>query len=323
VNPAIQGYTAAVADALDEAARRAVAGELAAVEQLLATNEALRDAMTDVAVPPRARRAVLQDLLSGRISNAAARVASFAAGAVHAQEVPAAIAWVANHFHKLAEDETATAPVLGHRQARERVGGFAAAVFEDLSVAELEDVEDELFRFARIVGAAPELRFALSDRDLAVEARRGLVDGLLTGKVQRATLLLVDYAVIGGRPRDFVGTVEWLAEHAALARGWRVARVRSGQAVDDDERRKLEETLSRVAGSPVQLQVTVDPTLLAGVDVEIGDLRLDATARGRLERLRDHIVPAGWTDVGFGRVERAVRTGAGRRSPDERGEPRS
>lgn len=155
----------------------------------------------------------------------------------------------------------------------------------------------------------------LGDRDLPSEVRRGVADELLSGKVLPATLRLAGYAVSGGRPRDIVGTLDWLVEQTAAARGWRVARVRAGQEVDRDERTKLEGTLTRLTGSPVELQVTVDPVLLAGVEVEIGDLRLDATARGRLDRLREHMTAGGWQDVGFGRAQRAAATG---RSSGER-----
>jgi F-type H+-transporting ATPase subunit delta len=311
VNPAIQGYTAAVFDTLSEGERRQASADLAGVERLLRGNDPLRDVMTDVAVPARARRAVFEELLTGKVSAPARRLAGFTAGAVHAQEVPAAIAWVANRARHLDEGRVVTEELLGHREARERVGGYAAAVFEDLSAPELEEVEDELFRFGRIVAATPELRAALGDRDFPAVVRRGIVDDLLAGKVHRATGRLADYVVVGGRPRDVVGTLDWLVEQTALARGWRVARVHSGQEVDAEERRRLEATLGRLAGSPVELQVTVDPSLLAGVDVEIGDLRLDATARGRLERLREHVLTKGWTDLGFGRLERAAHEGPG------------
>jgi F-type H+-transporting ATPase subunit delta len=339
VNPAVEGYMAAVVDATPIPARRDLAAEVAAVDRLLQHNADLRAAMTDVTVPARARRAALTELLAGKISPAAARLCGFAAGAVHAQEVPLAIAWVANRLRRVAEtaasqtavpaasqtaapaasqtaapaaSQTAApaasqtaAPLevteepLGHREARERVGGYAAAVLEDLSVAELETVEDELFRFARIVGSTPELRTALSDRDLPASVRCGVVDELLSGKVHQATLRLADYAIVGGRARDVPGTLDWLVEQVASARGWRVARVRAGQEVDDEERFELADRLSRLAGAPVELQVTVDPTLLAGVTVEIGDLQLDATARGRLDRLREHMTTGSWTDLGF------------------------
>ncbi len=304
MNPAVQGYTDAVVDETARDDRPSLASDVAAVDELLRRSAELHAAMTDVAVPARARRAVLSDLLAQRVRASAARLCGFVAGAVHAQEVPAAVSWVASRLRQVAEHETGPEEVLGHRAARDRVGGYAAAVFEDLSVAELETVEDELFRFARIVDASPELRATLGDRDLPTTVRRAVVDDLLAGKVHAATRRLADYAIVGGRPRDAVGTLDWLVEQVARARGWRVAHVRAGQRVDDEERRRLSESLSRLAGSPVELQVTVDPALLAGVDVEIGDLRMDATARGRLERLREHVASGGWTDLGFGRLER-------------------
>ena len=306
MNPAIQGYTAAVVDMTTADARAELASDVAAVDHLLRTNADLHAALTDVTVSGRARRAVVSDLFSTKVSGPAARLCAFAAGAVHAQEVPAAIGWVANRLRQVLEQGTVTEEALGHREARERVGGYASAVFEDLSVPELEAVEDELFRFARIVGATPELRAALGDRDLPTSLRREVVDDLLAGKVHPATMRLADYAIVGGRPRDVVGTLDWLVEQVANARGWRVARVRAGQEVDAEERRSLSERLSRLAGAPVELQVTVDPALLAGVSVEIGDLELDATARGRLERLREHVAAKGWTDLGFGRLGRVA-----------------
>jgi F-type H+-transporting ATPase subunit delta len=309
VNPAIQGYTAAVVDATTADARAGLASDVGAVDLLLRTNADLHAALTDVAVPGRVRRAVVSDLLATKVSEPAARLCAFAAGAVHAQEVPSAIGWVANRLRQVAEQGTVTEEPLGHREARARVGGYATAVFEDLSVPELESVEDELFRFARIVGATPELRAALGDRDLPASLRRGVVDDLLAGKVHPATLRLADYAIVGGRARDVVGTLDWLVEQVADARGWRVARVRAGQEVDAEERRALSERLSRIAGAPVELQVTVDHALLAGVRVEIGDLELDATARGRLDRLREHVAATGWTDLGFGRAAHAVHEG--------------
>lgn len=316
MNPAVEGYTAAVLDGVAGGERAALASDMAAVDRLVRHNADLRAAMTDVAVPGRARRAVLSELLAGKLGAPAPRLSAYVAGAVRAQEVPSALSWVANRLRQVVEEEARTEEMLGHREARERVGGYAAAVFEDLSVAELETVEDELFRFAHIVGATPELRTALGNRDLPVSIRRGVVDQLLAGKVHPATLRLAGYAIVGGRPRDVTGTLDWLVEQAAAARGWRVARVRAGQEVDAEGRRGLSDRLSALAGFPVELQVTVERDLLAGVDVEIGDLKLDATARGRLDRLREHVTTGGWTDLGFGRAERELRTYGGAHDED-------
>ena len=90
-----------------------------------------------------------------------------------------------------------------------------------------------------------------------------------------------------------MATLDGLVEDAARARGWRVARVRAADVVDDAHRRTLAEALTRLAGNPVDLQVTIDAALLGGVVVQVGDLQVDATARGRLDHLREELLPAG------------------------------
>ena len=299
MNPTLQGYAAAVLQApRDEVAR--LADELESVGHAFATNPALRAAFTDTAVDAASRRAVLEDLLGDRVSSEARRAAGFAAAAVRAPDVPAAIGWLAVRARHAAEGQAVDEPALGHSGARERVGGFASAVLAGLPVDRLEEVEDELFRFARIVESTPELRAVLTDRDQPLAARQSLVERLIRGKVQDVTVRLVDYVLAGGRARDVVGTLDWLVERTARERGWRVARVRAAAEVDAPERERLVSSLSRLAGSPVELQVTVDPALLAGVVLEIGDLQIDASARGRLDVLREHMSAANWEHPGPG-----------------------
>jgi F-type H+-transporting ATPase subunit delta len=300
VNPTLQGYTAAVAEKAGPAALGALAADLEAIEQLVLGNSQLRAALTDTAVPGPARRAVVLELLDGKVSSEARRLAAFATGVVDAPEVPPALGWVSTRVRHLAEGQDEE-PGLSLMQSRQRVGGYATAVHEDMSHAELESLEDELFRFARIVGATPALRGALSDRDLAVTARQGVVTELLEGKMPAASLALARYAVTGGRARDIVGTLDFLVESTAQARGWRIARVRAAAAIDDAQRTELTESLGTLAGAPVELQVEVDESLLSGALIRIGDLQVDATARGRIDALREHFAPAGWEPSGFGR----------------------
>ncbi len=245
------------------------------------------------------------DLLEGKVSDArqAPRGLPSPAGAVSAPEVTSALAWLAARMRHLAEGQDDELS-LSLTASRQRVGGYATAVHEDMSTQELESLEDDLFRFARIVAATPQLRSALTDRDLAVEARQGLVSQLLEGKVPAATLAaVVRYVVAGGRAGDVVRARSTsLSEAAAQARGWRIARVTAAAPIEDTQRDALTQSLGALAGAPVELQVEVDESLLSGARIEIGDLQVDATARGRLEALREHLTPsAGWEPTGFGR----------------------
>ena len=187
-------------------------------------------------------------------------------------------------------DDPEDQAVLGRTGSRHRVSGYAAAVFEGVTTTELEEIEDQLFRFARTVEASRPLRSALGDRDLPVSVRQGVISDLFGDKVLAPTARLAAYAVRGGRARDIVATLDALVEDAARARGWRVARVQSAADIDDGQHQGLSEALGRLTGGPVELQVTVDAELLGGVMVEVGDLLVDGTARHRLDELREHLL---------------------------------
>ncbi|HEY6429229.1 MAG TPA: F0F1 ATP synthase subunit delta [Acidimicrobiales bacterium] len=308
MNPTLQGYAAAVMESAGAGGLGTLADDLEAIEQQVLSNGTLRAALSDTAVPGSARRAVMLDLLAGKVSEPARRLAAFGCMAVPAQDVASALAWLGVRVRHAAERQEMEEPPLSLTQARQRVLGFATALYEDMDTGALESLEDDLFRLARIVGATPELRSALTDRDLAVPARQGLVTQLLQGKVPATTLSLVRYAVAGGRARDFVGTLDFLVEQTAQARGWRIARVRAARPIDDAQRASLTEALGSLAGGPVELQVELDETLLSGARIRIGDLQVDATARGRIDALREHLVPADWKPSGFGRAGRESST---------------
>ena len=87
---------------------------------------------------------------------------------------------------------------------------------------------------------------------------------LLEGKVPTTTLALVRYVVTGGRARDFVGTLDYLVEQTAAARGWRIAHVRAAAPIDEAQQTTLSDSLAGLAGGPVELQVVIDEELLSG-----------------------------------------------------------
>ena len=297
MNPALQGYLAAVEEALAASGDlHRAASELRAVAELVDANNELTLALNDGSVPTASRRAVLDDLLDGRVLPEVRSLVHQAVTVVPASEVEASFHWLATQLAVVAERDPDDAVrrddlvVLGRLGSRNRVAGYAAAVFEGVTTPELEEIEDQLFRFARTVEANRALRSALGDRDLPVPVRQGVIADLLGDQVLEATKRLAAFAVRGGRARDIVSTLDALVEDAARARGWRVARVRSADQIDDARRRSLGEALGRLTGGPVELQVTVDPHLLGGVVVQVGDLLVDGSTRHRLDELKEHLL---------------------------------
>ena len=289
MNPALTGYMAAVLGPLDDAARRGVADDLTALASTAASSAGLRAALTDTSIAPTARRAVVADLLEGKVAPPSARIAAFAAFAAQAQDVPVALDDAAMHARHIAAHGVVEEVQVSVLAARARVGGYASALFEELHTEALEGVEDELFGWARAVADQPGLRGALMNRDLPGAERAGVVRDLLEGRVSAVTVSLATYAILGGRPRDLVGILQWLVDRVAAERGWRVARVRAAMRIDDEAREALAETLRALVGRPVELEVAEEPDLIGGALVEVGDLRVDATTRGRLEAIREQL----------------------------------
>ncbi len=315
MNAALQGYLAAMEESLSATHALADAGtELASVADLVDGSTELTLAINDGSVPVPSRRSLLDHLLEGKVRPEVQRLVHQAVTVVPPSELTASFHWLASRLSQAAAREqaagtagaaggtgaraTATATtepedVLGRMGSRHRVSGYAAAVFETVTVADLEEIEDQLFRFARTVESNRRLRSALGDRDLPVEVRQQVIDQLLGDQVLPATRRLAAYAVRGGRARDIVATLDALVEDAARARGWRVARVQAADEVGETQRRDLSEALARLAGNPVDLQVTVDPELLGGVVVQVGDLLVDSSTRHRLDELKEHLLVSG------------------------------
>jgi len=295
VHQFLRGYTMAVlAQAAGAGRGEQIAEDLNAVAHLVSRTNDLALAMTDFAVPAPARRAVLSDLLSSRIEPAALRIVLRSVDTGRVEEFPTTLHELyelAHHVHSLPADTVwAEEPIHGRTSWREYMAGYAEAVLADLGrTTELETVEDELFRFARVIEANPALRSALSDQSTSPERRHVLLDDLLAQKVHAATLQLA-HLMLYGRVRDLVSSLDWLSEQAARARGWRVARVRSGLPLDADERGRLSQALERLTGQPVELQITSDPDAIGGAVIEIGDVLVDASLRRRLEQVQEHLL---------------------------------
>jgi F-type H+-transporting ATPase subunit delta len=152
--------------------------------------------------------------------------------------------------------------------------------------SELEGVEDELFRFGRIVAGDRELDLILSDRLTPVEGKIALLERLLSGRVSPVTLQLLRYTLTTLGAGSAAQAIEGLSEAASRRRGQSVARVTSAVALTDVQEQRLTDVLGRLYGREIGLQVTVDPSVLGGLLVRVGDEVIDGSIAHRLEEAR-------------------------------------
>jgi len=150
----------------------------------------------------------------------------------------------------------------------------------------LDDVEDELFRFGRILDREPELAGLLADTDTPTDGRVGLLDRLLGGKVSPVTATLLRQTVLLPRGRHLYAVAEELAELAAARRQRSIARVATPVRLAPEQEDRLRDTLTRLYGRPMSLQIELDEALLGGLVVRVGGEVIDGSVAGRLEAAR-------------------------------------
>ena len=170
------------------------------------------------------------------------------------------------------------------------IEGYARALFE-VARAEgtLDEVEDELFRFARSYESSDALRNALTDEHIPAEKRQAIVEDLLGGKTTTTTIQLVSMVVGSGRSRDIPAIVDSLVARASSAKQLDVAEVRTAVELTDDQRARLKAALENATGKSINLKTIVDPSVVGGVVATIGDTVIDDTVRTRIEQLKSRL----------------------------------
>ena len=236
---------------------------LYAVAALLDREPSLRRAFTDPASSPDARRGLAQALLGRQLDAAALEVLSDL---------------VAQRWSSPAD----------LRAAVEVLAADAALRAAEHDGA-LDDVEDELFRFARLLEREPALRRALTDPGLPDDRKSALLRELLGDRARPQTLRLVEIAVTRSRGRSVETVLDELADLAAQRRSRFVAQVRVARPLEPQQEARLVASLERLYGRQIQLQVDVDPAVLGGISVRVGDEVLDGSVQRNLEAVRRNL----------------------------------
>jgi F-type H+-transporting ATPase subunit delta len=245
---------------VDDATVASTSAELLSVARLLSHEAHLTRALADPGTDAETRGVLLNTLLGSRLSAPAFEVMRGVVGA----------RW------SVSGDLIDAVEALG-----------AQAAFEQATrEGTLDEVEDELFRFARIIDRAPHLRSALTDLALPVENKRELVHALLAGKASPVTTALVETVVLAPRGRAADYAIDQLAVQAAERRQRQIAVVRVAIPLDDDQLDRLSAALERTLGHAVRLQVEVDEDVVGGIVVRVGDELIDGSMARRVAQAR-------------------------------------
>lgn len=227
---------------------------------LLGRERTLRQTLSDPAMEAAGKRGLLDRLLGGRMSPGAIELAAQVAGQRWSTD--------GDMVDVLAEAGQSLLLMSAEKQGR------------------LDRVEEEIFRFGRIIDANPDLQMALTNPALDARSKAAITSQLLEGKTDplSASLLQTVTAELHGRPVQ--SAVADLSALAAQRRGRVVAEVRSAIPLTAEQSQRLRAALGRLHHRDVQLNVTVDPSAVGGLEVRVGDDVIDGTLSTRIEAAR-------------------------------------
>ncbi len=241
---------------LNKADVTTLADQLFAVQHVLDREISLRRAFTDPSSTPAARAGLARSLFGGQIGETALDVVANLVSA----------AWAAPRDIVDAVEQLAVQALY--------TGAAASGT--------LDDVEDELFRFGRIVDREPALLLALTDPAQSTERKLGLVDTLLEGKATDTTKRLVHELVASPRNQTFGVNLAEYIRLAAERRDRLVARVRVAVPLTEAQSTRLAAALASQLGRQVHLNIELDPELVGGMTIRIGDTVYDGSIARRL-----------------------------------------
>jgi len=240
-----------------------LAEDLFGVVKVLDGNATLRRAVTDPSGEQAAKRGLVTALFGGKIGAAAVSLVATAA----------AQRWAAERDFGDCLESLAVQSVLAQA---ERAG-------------HIDEVEDQLFRFERIVAGDAGLRDTLSSRNTDTVGKAGLVHTLLDRRAFPETIRLAEQAVTVPRGRRLDRVLEEYLRLASRRRDELAALVLVAQPLTERQTARLQSRLESIYGKSVKLQVVIDPAVLGGIRVQIGDEVVDGTISRRLDEARRHV----------------------------------
>ena len=235
-----------------------LADDLTAVDGLLLAEPMLARHLAEATGETAAKQQMLSQLLSGKV------------GAVALELLNTAVSVRWSRTGDLVD-------------AIEHVGRLALLVRAERE-NQADEVAEQLFRFGRVLNTEPRLTSLLGDFSQPAAQRVSLLLNVLDrssgSNATAAALLAQTVRLLRGERAD--EAVQELAELAVAHRGEIVAEVGAAAELTDTQRRRLTEVLTRIYHHPVSVQLNVDPALLGGLSVAVGDEVIDGTLSAQL-----------------------------------------
>lgn len=257
---------AALEDKLPTASLQ-LAKELFGILGMVDSSAGLRRALTDPSRNGDEKSALVRQLVGGKVSADAADIAGGLASS----------RWASARDIGDALETLAATVVISVAENKSAVSASG--------ITGLEELENDLFSFNQAVASNHEVQRALSEPQASAAAKAALAEKLVPGVSEEAKVLITQAV---SQPRGIKPTrlVERFAELAAKRQQRWIATVSVTRPLSQTQQARLQAGLNALYGRELKINVNVDPALIGGIRVQVGDEVLDASVMTRLGELQ-------------------------------------
>lgn len=153
----------------------------------------------------------------------------------------------------------------------------------------IESVESDLNAIANLVENHPDFRGFLASPRISRDEKIGIAERLFSDRVTALTMNMLRLMLVKRRENEFSGVREEFVILRRSEGNILYASVVSAAELDEATKNALVAKLEQKAGKKVEADFRVDPNLIGGVKVALGNYVLDGSVRGSLNRLRDRL----------------------------------
>jgi F-type H+-transporting ATPase subunit delta len=244
-----------------------LAKELFGILGMVDSSAGLRRALTDPSRNGDEKSALVRQLVGGKVSADAAEIAGGLASS----------RWASARDIGDALETLAATVVISVAENKSAVSASG--------ITGLEELENDLFSFNQAVASSHEVQRALSEPQASGAAKAVLAEKLVPGVSEEAKVLITQAVT---QPRGIKPTrlVQRFAELAAKRQQRWIATVSVTRPLTQTQLARLQAGLNAMYGRELKVNINVDPALIGGIRVQIGDEVLDASVLTRLGQLQ-------------------------------------
>ncbi len=167
---------------------------------------------------------------------------------------------------------------------------YAEALYEIAAQENLVDkIEQEIKEVNSVIQSNTDLQKALYHPQISSEEKKDLLNALWGRKVSAVTMEFLKLLVEKQREKILDDIVVSYVALANKARNIIEAKITSAVKLTDQEKGQLEKLLNKLTGKRSKISYFVEPSLIGGIVVQIGDRVIDGSIRNRLDTLREHL----------------------------------